>query len=729
VQVGFDEELRLLGHAGEDEDDLMGGREELFGRAGTTDAPIDVDLGDGAGAAATEETETQSTGAKRVRPSTSDAWEDFDPIFKVVNGKKIRIQAKCIHCGRIYAATSRIGTGSLLRHIPKCGPRKQKYRTSQSQIQFSKDGSVALWEYSNDVARTQLCRLIARLDLPLSFGESDAFEDYIRIAHNPRFSSVSRQTTTRDFIKYYSDCRAKLVDSLSSVTSVALTSDIWSGNAKEDYLSVVAHYVNSNWELEKRVIGMRLIDESHSGSNIADRVVAVLEDFGLTDKVFSVTLDNASSNSSAMAFLSPQISGYMGTLFLHQRCACHIINLIVKCGLKRLKPYIEAFRTAISFLNSSNQRIAAYKSYCIAVGERPRKFGLDMDVRWNSTYLMLKHVVGHKKSFSVFIQTHYPRGADVPMLLTDAHWYVAEHILSFLELFYDSTVALSGVYYPTSPLILHHVLEIAGHLSSYENDNLLRSVVVPMKDKFLKYWRDVPMLYSIAFIMDPRAKMRGLTNALVLLSNLSGTDYAPYLTEVRAELNTMFNKYDEKFGAVRMQRPSHPVSAGKKKAQWGKIFGSNATESSSFGSGLHSSVSTPPSLSRRTSASALLQAATTGAVAIGSELSAYLDSDTVNQFDDDFNIINWWHEHKLTYPVLSIFAKDVLSVPVSTISSESAFSLTGRIIEERRRRLNSEMVEMLICIKDWEAGEARLQHSVEDKELEASFEEMFLDVE
>jgi hypothetical protein len=90
-------------------------------------------------------------------------------------------------------------------------------------------------------------------------------------------------------------------------------------------------------------------------------------------------------------------------------------------------------------------------------------------------------------------------------------------------------------------------------------------------------------------------------------------------------------------------------------------------------------------LSRRTSASALLQAATNGAaLGIGSELSFYLDSDTVNQFDDDFNILNWWHDHKHTYPLLSILAKDVLSMPVSTISSESAFSLTGRIIEEHR---------------------------------------------
>jgi hypothetical protein len=346
---------------------------------------------------------------------------------------------------------------------------------------------------------------------------------------------------------------------------------------------------------------------------------------------------------------------------------------------------------------------------------------------------MLKHLVPHKRSFGVFIQAHYPGSATEPHLLTDVHWYVAEHILSFLELFYDSTVALSGVYYPTSPLILHHIIEIAGHLNSYENDNLLRSVVVPVKDKFLKYWRDIPMLYSIAFVMDPRAKMCGLTNALILLSNLSANDYSPYLAEVRAELTTMFNKYNDKFGAVRMHKPSQPVNSGKRKTAWGKIY-ANASSGSSvvsssfgFGSGMSSSTSMPPPLSRRTSATALLQAVNTGATALGSELSAYLDSDTVNQFDDDFNIINWWHEHKRTYPVLSILSKDVLSIPVSTISSESAFSLTGRIIEERRRRLSPETVEMLSCIKDWEACDARAQHAVEDKELEETYEEQYLD--
>lgn len=44
--------------------------------------------------------------------------------------------------------------------------------------------------------------MIAKLDLRVCIGEIDAFEEYIREAHNPRFSSISTQTTTRDIIKY-----------------------------------------------------------------------------------------------------------------------------------------------------------------------------------------------------------------------------------------------------------------------------------------------------------------------------------------------------------------------------------------------------------------------------------------------------------------------------------------------------------------------------------------------
>ena len=195
-------------------------------------------------------------------------------------------------------------------------------------------------------------------------------------------------------------------------------------------------------------------------------------------------------------------------------------------------------------------------------------------------------------------------------------------------------------------------------------------------------------------------------------------------------MSVIFSKYDEKFGGVRLQRAAQPGPTGKKKTAWGRIFGGESSSSCTSLSGTSLGSGSTSSLHRRSSASVLLHVATSGAsLAAAFELSAYLDSDIVNQFDDDFNILHWWHEHRLSYLVLLILARDVMIVPVSTISSESAFSMTSRIIEERRRHLGPEVVEMLALIKDWEQAYARLQHLIEDEELEESFENLYLDAE
>ena len=76
-------------------------------------------------------------------------------------------------------------------------------------------------------------------------GESEAFEEYIKTSHNPKYVRVSKQSTIRHILKYFTNCKAKIVGTFStSVNCVCLTSDIWSSNTKEDYISVVAHYIN-----------------------------------------------------------------------------------------------------------------------------------------------------------------------------------------------------------------------------------------------------------------------------------------------------------------------------------------------------------------------------------------------------------------------------------------------------------------------------------------------------
>jgi hypothetical protein len=200
------------------------------------------------------------------------------------------------------------------------------------------------------------------------------------------------------------------------------------------------------------------------------------------------------------------------------------------------------------------------------------------------------------------METNYPRKQGEPQLLTNSHCYMAEKLLEFLELFYDATVTLSGVYYPTSPLIMHNILDIVQHLTQYKNDAFLRNVVSPMKSMFLKYWRDIPMLYAFAFVLDPRAKLRGFNNILRILSSLCGTDYSLYFSCVKNDLSTMFNRYDSKFGAVKQQVPPPSDVTCKRKQNWGLIYASDSTELAYPGS-------ITPNLGSGTSASALLQQA------------------------------------------------------------------------------------------------------------------------
>ena len=81
---------------------------------------------------------------------------------------------------------------------------------------------------------------------------------------------------------------------------------------------------------------------------ISDRLSQILLEWKALNKVAFVTLDNASSNNVAVSRLQrfihdrSQTPGIPATSnFFHIRCAAHVINLIVKDGLKQISGPIE----------------------------------------------------------------------------------------------------------------------------------------------------------------------------------------------------------------------------------------------------------------------------------------------------------------------------------------------------------------------------------------------------
>nr|GEX02511.1 zinc finger BED domain-containing protein RICESLEEPER 2-like [Tanacetum cinerariifolium] len=96
---------------------------------------------------------------------------------------------------------------------------------------------------------------------------------------------------------------------------------------------------------------------------------------------------------------------------------------------------------------------------------------------------------------------------------------------------------------------------------------------------------------------------------------------------------------------------------------------------------------------------------------------------------NEFDILSWWKRRQSQFPVLSIMARDLLSVQASTVASESTFSLSGRVLSIRRIRLTPASLKICICLKDHLDAQERIQHisNLEGDCLE--IEEQLLEVE
>ncbi|KAK1389144.1 hypothetical protein POM88_017322 [Heracleum sosnowskyi] len=71
-------------------------------------------------------------------------------------------------------------------------------------------------------------------------------------------------------------------------------------------------------------------------------------------------------------------------------------------------------------------------------------------------------------------------------------------------------------------------------------------------------------------------------------------------------------------------------------------------------------------------------------------------------------------------------ASDVLSIPISTVASESTFSAGSRVIEPHRSCLKPETVEVLLCGADWVRELYGLKKSKqnEDKDIKIEKEKL-----
>ena len=154
--------------------------------------------------------------------------------------------------------------------------------------------------------------------------------------------------------------------------------------------------------------------------------------------------------------------------------------------------------------------------------------------------------------------------------------------------------------------------------------------------------------------MDPKLKFDALDEWLQVIYNEDQIKIEEIKNEVSSLLYILYNIYKEKYG--------NNISL---------IKSSSTTSSSSF---YKSHLEMFKSRKK----------ATTSSPNNTTDIDRYLSVETIPSEDnEDFDILEWWKKQRIKYPVLSIIARDVLTVLVSTVASEAAFSAGGRVVSKK----------------------------------------------
>jgi hypothetical protein len=190
-------------------------------------------------------------------------------------------------------------------------------------------------------SRKNLARMVIAHEYPFNCANHHFLKVFLKDLQ-PCFKMPSRNTIRTYCINIYEDEKCKLYDILGKLDcKFSFTSDLWTSKSRErGFMSLTCHYIDNTWLLRKRIINFIPLPSPHTGQHISQAIYEKLVLWNVDKKVFCSVLDNSSANDAAIREMltTTQISKHLpadGSIF-HQRCGCHILNLIVQDGLSVL---------------------------------------------------------------------------------------------------------------------------------------------------------------------------------------------------------------------------------------------------------------------------------------------------------------------------------------------------------------------------------------------------------
>jgi hypothetical protein len=195
-------------------------------------------------------------------------------------------------------------------------------------------------QYSKEVFKEQLFTTFVSANLPFQLVENHSFKKLLEIACLGIDMPNRRQLRKLLDICYESATEAFLSD-LGNRTKVSLVIDCWSSPNKIAFIAIVGYYILVEWKYKEVLLAFEPLTGAHMGRNLALVVERILAKYELTDRLFNITTDNASSNATMRESLEQALSGKHNVVgdaeVAKVSCLAHVLNLSAKAFLLGVK--------------------------------------------------------------------------------------------------------------------------------------------------------------------------------------------------------------------------------------------------------------------------------------------------------------------------------------------------------------------------------------------------------
>lgn len=366
--------------------------------------------------------------------------------------------------------------------------------------------------------------------------------------------------------------------------------------------------------------------------------------------------------------------------FRRLACMPHSMQLVVKTmyKIKEINAVIAKARAIVRKVKISSVAVASL------LNKTGKVLIMDMIVRWNSTYLMLRRLIELKQSVIEVLNEIDADG------LQPSDWAKLEALCHLLKLFSEHTKLLEGDDIAMSA-ILPSLMDLEIHLEDNLQQQFVKSAARAMLDSLRKRFNYLRDSHDAQFEVIPAAAT--LLDPTVARIVISGDK--------------------EVFDAAKkfILRAMNEQTVTNANATVSSLPTSSSTSSANGASATQAHPLEPPlkrfkCLSRRLEATSNAIAREAGdgepnnAILIGQlELEQYISNirSIEHSFtsDSDQSVLHWWKRNQTQYINLSKVACDLLSYPASQAYVERVFSFCGIMTSGRRNRMSKSLAKRI----------------------------------